>query len=114
MVHAFTSAGLLPQQYKYLTSAAKLGTLSSFYIRQSKLYMAYIHPIDISIDSVLLYPLSLVVYTKHNYLSTIRKVAEESMKTAVIEAQEKKPDDDSMVQIQCFMFVYICILSCNM
>ena len=40
MVHAFTSAGLLPQQYKYMTSAAKLGTLSSFYIRQSKLYMA--------------------------------------------------------------------------
>ena len=34
------------------------------------------------------------------------------MNTAVVEALEKKPGDDSIVQIQCFMFPYICILSC--
>ena len=42
MVHAFTSSGLLPQQYKYFTGAAGVGTLSPFYIHESMLGCTYI------------------------------------------------------------------------
>jgi hypothetical protein len=66
MIHAFTSSGLLPQQYKYFTGAAGMGSLSPFYIHQ--------------------------IYNRYEYLPLVRAVAEDSMRSAV----EQVKDDDNV------------------
>ena len=90
MVHAFTSSGLLPQQYKYFTGAAGVGTLSPFYIHESMLGCTYIVYYIYSrlYNGIFIY-VHTAVYNRYKYLSIVRSVAQEMMKNAVEEVKNK-------------------------
>ena len=80
MVHAFTCAGMLPVQYKNMTSFAKIGSVGERYIYRG------INPLYHSITShYYCYYYCNLVYRTAGYLECINAAVEKSMVVAVEE-----------------------------
>ena len=86
MVHAFTAAGLLTQQYLSFCRLARLGVVGKRYIYQSKLtivqftYMTYC-------TCIYVYTYHGLVYGALHYLEAVQLEAEQSMLSSVTEVQ---------------------------
>lgn len=80
VIHAFTSAGVLPSQYCHFSTFAGLGRVGGAYIKHGQLSKCKVF------QSALIV-MFFSVYEKSGYMDLVAKQADSSMKSAIEEVK---------------------------